>query len=911
MQAATKIKRVSTTVKSLCASVFWLGLATPAVHAGSESPVVTPPVQQPGSQDNWSHAGRSLQIPADRQNYSRTSVVSSRNGIYSVSSQGAGYASEIERFYTDGNYWGTVPGTFGGLIGLASSQGSQRLYALDITGSNPWTSKVIVFQDYGGYNNVQSNWGSEGASDPQLRSVDTDASQAIAVDNDGMVYIADAGNACVKVFDNWGTFQRKFGEPGSAHPVGNPTAVAVNAKGEIFVAGGSLVAGAGLNGLDKVVGSNVKIFKFRNVLVPGTFTAGNYTPDTTVTQFVCDSGSLTTNSQAFALTPDGRLFSGYWNLPVGGATQGAVCTQWNPETLTPLDPPSYIKGGLYLPASVAPAVSAGKNSRGLAFDASGNGWLCAGNNVLCFERRMRFDAYQPSKTVPQPSILSISQTPGSYGVDIWYSLLGSGNLDVAVVGFVDGSHNWDKVVVAGNVTHTNQWNNPLGSGGSLNVSLDSGYATVVKSSWNLPADLPSTPTANMTFAVLAKDERPAIGVHFVTIPAGGTLASALTVSTKPIGEEDLRDFYLWLVARQDPRVTRSGNSVVLTASGTAFATGMPVPYAGVSGAANVLHNGTSATSLGVAFAAKAIGVRPITAQERDILQGGSYVSSVGPSSVVLQLFANIPGGTYRIGDQSGDSLWDAPSTSVTLSAYSMAVNDTTYAQWNTVREWASQHGYYDLSWGAGKAPNHPVQSVSWYDVVKWCNAASERDGLTPCYIVTDAGVSGVYRSGNRDDVVCNWTANGYRLPTEAEWEVAARGGLTGQRFPWGNTISQGRANYYGMSYNYGYDQGPNGYNFLGTSGGSPYTTPVGSFSPNGYGLYDMAGNVSQWCWDLKGVYSDGVLDPKGGTYGMFRVYRGGSYDFQAPSVQCAQRNGDSPGSSSNAIGFRLARKGAQ
>ena len=89
-----------------------------------------------------------------------------------------------------------------------------------------------------------------------------------------------------------------------------------------------------------------------------------------------------------------------------------------------------------------------------------------------------------------------------------------------------------------------------------------------------------------------------------------------------------------------------------------------------------------------------------------------------------------------------------------------------------------------------------MQTVNWYDCVKWCNARSQQEGLTPVYY-TDAGLTQVYTNGETTTVYANWTANGYRLPTEAEWEKAARGGLSGQRFPWGNTITESQANYYG------------------------------------------------------------------------------------------------------------------
>jgi len=218
----------------------------------------------------------------------------------------------------------------------------------------------------------------------------------------------------------------------------------------------------------------------------------------------------------------------------------------------------------------------------------------------------------------------------------------------------------------------------------------------------------------------------------------------------------------------------------------------------------------------------------------------------------------------------------------------------TYSQWQSVYNVATNIGYGFFVAGSGKGANYPVEVVDWLDTVKWCNARSQIAGLTPVYY-TDAGLTQVYTNGMVDTngmyivPYANWTADGYRLPTEAEWEKAARGGLSGHRFPWGDTIAQWQADYEAYTGGFGYDLGPTGWYYEAQMGGEPYTLPA-TFAPNGYGLYDMAGNVREWCWDLYGTPYAGGTDPRGpaaSNYG--RVLRGGHWNCYADGVRCANR----------------------
>lgn len=277
----------------------------------------------------------------------------------------------------------------------------------------------------------------------------------------------------------------------------------------------------------------------------------------------------------------------------------------------------------------------------------------------------------------------------------------------------------------------------------------------------------------------------------------------------------------------------------------------------------------------------------------------------------------IPAGEFVMGDTFGEGYSDEfPLHTNYISGFFMDKYEVTKALWDEIRTWAAVNGYSFGSSGPGKAANHPVHSVDWYDAIAWCNARSEREGLTPCYTNTNGAV---YKtaSNNSFDGGCDWSANGYRLPTEAEWEKAARGGVSGQRYHWGDTISHSNANYYSYwsfgSPDHSYDVNPTegghpSFNF----GNAPYTSPVGSFEPNGYDLYDMTGNVYEWCWDWSGssYYSSSPSDdPRGPSTGDYssRVLRGGSWLNSARLTRIAYRHGNGPYSEYNFNGFRCAR----
>ncbi len=242
-----------------------------------------------------------------------------------------------------------------------------------------------------------------------------------------------------------------------------------------------------------------------------------------------------------------------------------------------------------------------------------------------------------------------------------------------------------------------------------------------------------------------------------------------------------------------------------------------------------------------------------------VTSGSVKLSAPAPAE-----FALVTGGTLPASSELG---------AVAVGTFSIGKTEVTWGEWKPVRDWAVANGYTDLTGvGKGVGDNYPVMAVNWYDVVKWCNARSEKEGKTPVYTLNGA----VYKIGEVAPTEVA-SANGYRLPSEKEWEFAARGGTQTKGYRYSGSNNLDKVGWY--------------------SGNSGFAVrEVGKKQANELGIFDMSGNLLEWC---------GSWYP--GYEGSFRVIRGGFCGVSAEDCAVAYRiNVGDPGLHFSSRGFRVA-----
>ncbi|MCL2602601.1 MAG: formylglycine-generating enzyme family protein [Treponema sp.] len=264
----------------------------------------------------------------------------------------------------------------------------------------------------------------------------------------------------------------------------------------------------------------------------------------------------------------------------------------------------------------------------------------------------------------------------------------------------------------------------------------------------------------------------------------------------------------------------------------------------------------------------------------------------------------VPGGTFLMGmpfdeeyheENHGGNYYyrqEWPAHNVTVSSFFMDIYPVTQKQWSEVMGITvgqqldvARSQWKEKDWGdppmRGEGDSYPMYYVNWFEAAEYANRRSLREGLTPAYSISGSG-------DDRTVVTWNHSANGYRLPTEAEWEYAARGGDGSP----GNFTYSGSNDINEVAW------------YRQNSGES--TQPVGRLKPNALGLYDMSGNVHEWAWDWFGKYpSTAQIDPVGESLGSQRVTRGGSWYYWAQSSTI--RSYRSPSHRNGDVGFRLVR----
>jgi formylglycine-generating enzyme required for sulfatase activity len=251
-----------------------------------------------------------------------------------------------------------------------------------------------------------------------------------------------------------------------------------------------------------------------------------------------------------------------------------------------------------------------------------------------------------------------------------------------------------------------------------------------------------------------------------------------------------------------------------------------------------------------------------------------YIFALAPFVCFAQETANmilVEGGSFTMGSPSSELNRggnEGPQHDVSVSNFYLGIYEVTQKEWSTVMETNPSYN---------KGDNLPVENITWYEAVQYCNARSVKENLIPAYSI------------NKNVVDWNSAANGYRLPTEAEWEYAAKGGNKDK-----------------VTFLYA---GSNTADTVGWhSGNSKESQRGGRKAPNSLGFYDLSGNVGEMCWDMHGTYNTAPqIDPHGASSGGYHVGRGGCWYYDVQYLRTSFRAYIDPSTRYLMVGFRLAR----
>ncbi len=278
-----------------------------------------------------------------------------------------------------------------------------------------------------------------------------------------------------------------------------------------------------------------------------------------------------------------------------------------------------------------------------------------------------------------------------------------------------------------------------------------------------------------------------------------------------------------------------------------------------------------------------------TALESDFTHPGVYPDRIEGDEFSNNSFVYVAGGGFTMGSPGGAEYSESdefPAHQVNLSPFYMSKHEVTQAEYAAIM-------YYNPSLFASDSIK-PVERVNWYNAIEYCNLLSIYKGMQPCYTYTGYGTQPEHWPHNwntyfHNNITCDWNANGYRLPTEAEFEYAAMGGIYNEGFTYSGSNILDDVAWYGNN--------------------TTQTHSMMTKLPNQLGIYDLTGNIQEWCWDWYAPYTSSTLnDPHGPATGIYKARKGGAWDGNFTYQRICNRTYTYIMYGYEGMGFRVVRK---